>query len=36
MNTEVLQIGGHNVEKDIAYVFGINVIDARTIKEKFS
>ena len=33
MNTEVLQIGGHNVEKDIAYVFGINVIDARTIKE---
>lgn len=36
MNTEVLQIGGHNVEKDIAYIFGINVIDARTIKEKFS
>ena len=36
MNTEVLQIGGHNVEKDIAYVFGINVIDDRTIKEKFS
>ena len=36
MNTEVLQIGGHNVEKDIAYVFGINVIDSRTIKEKFS
>ena len=36
MNTEVLQIGGHNVEKDIAYVFGINVIDARTITEKFS
>lgn len=36
MNTEVLQIGGHNAEKDIAYVFGINVIDARTIKEKFS
>lgn len=36
MNTEVLQIGGHNVEKDIAYVFGINVIDARAIKEKFS
>ena len=36
MNTEVLQIGGHNVEKAIAYVFGINVIDARTIKEKFS
>ena len=36
MNTEVLQIGGHNVEKDIAYGCGINVIDARTIKEKFS
>ncbi len=36
MNTEVLQIGSHNVEKDIAYVFGINVLDARDIKEKFA
>ena len=36
MNTEVLQIGSHNIEKDIAYVFGINVLDARDIKEKFA
>ncbi len=36
MNTEVLQIGSHNIEKDISYVFGINVIDARDIKEKFA
>lgn len=36
MNTEVLQIGSHNIENDIAYVFGINVIDARDIKEKFA
>ena len=36
VNTETLQLGGINVEKDIAYVFGTNVIDARKIKEKFS
>ncbi len=36
MNTETLQLGGANVEKDIAYVFGINLIDARRIKEKFA
>jgi len=36
MNTETIQLGGNNIEKDIAYVFGINVIDARNIKEKFA
>lgn len=32
MNTETIQLGGLNVEKDIAYVFGTNIIDARKIK----
>ena len=36
MNTETLQLGGINIENDIAYVFGINLIDARKIKEKFA
>ena len=36
MNTETIQIGGNNVEKDIAYVFDTNIIDARNIKEKFA
>ncbi len=36
MNTETIQLGGKNVEKDIMYVFGTNVIDARKIKEKFA
>ena len=36
MNTETIQLGGVNVENDIAYVFGVNIIDARKIKEKFA
>ena len=36
MNTETIQLGGINVENDIAYVFGINTIDARKIKERFA
>ena len=36
MNTETIQLGGMNIEKDIAYVFDTNIIDARTIKEKFA
>ena len=36
MNTETIQLGGINIEKDIAYVFGTNIIDARKIKEKFA
>ena len=36
MNTETIQLGGINVENDIAYVFGTNIVDARKIKEKFA
>ena len=36
MNTETIQLGGKNVENDIMYIFGTNVIDARKIKEKFA
>lgn len=35
-NNETLQIGGVNVEKDISYVFGVTLEDARIIKEKFA
>ncbi len=35
-NNNTLQIGGVNVERDIAYVFGVNIFDARTLKEKFA
>ena len=31
---ETLQIGGVNVERDLAYVFGISIFDGRTLKEK--
>ena len=36
MNTETIQLGGLNVDKDLAYMFNISVFDARTIKEKFA
>ena len=36
MNTETIQLGGLNVDKDLAYMFNINMFDARTIKEKFA
>ena len=36
MNTEIIQIGGRSIDKDLACVFGISIFDARTIKEKFS
>lgn len=36
MNTETIQLGGINIENDIAYVFGTNIVDARRIKEKFA
>ncbi len=36
IQTEVLQVGGINVEKDIAYVFGVSIFDGRTLKEKFA
>ena len=35
-NNETLQIGGGNVEKDLSYVFGINIFEGRTLKEKFA
>lgn len=36
MNNDVIQLGGYNVEKDIAYIFGISVFDARILKERFA
>ena len=36
MNTETIQIGGNNIDKDIECIFGVNVFDARNIKEKFA
>lgn len=36
MNTETIQIGGVNVDKDLSYIFGINMFDGRVIKEKFA
>lgn len=36
VNNETLQIGGVNVEKDLAYVFGVSVFDGRILKEKFA
>ena len=36
INNSTLQIGGINVEKDISYVFGVNMFDGRTLKEKFA
>lgn len=36
VNNETLQIGGINVEKDLAYVFGVSVFDGRILKEKFA
>ena len=36
MNTGTIQLGGINVDKDLAYMFNINVFDAREIKEKFA
>ncbi len=36
MNTETIQLGGINIDKDLAYMFNISIFDARTIKEKFA
>lgn len=36
MNTETIQLGGLNVEKDLSYIFNVNIFDARTLKEKFA
>ena len=36
MNTETIQLGGFNVDKDLAYMFNISIFDARKIKETFA
>lgn len=36
VSTDVLKLGSLNIDKDLAYVFGISVFDGRTIKEKFA
>lgn len=36
MNTYTIQLGGNNIDKDIECIFGVNVFDARKIKEKFA
>ena len=36
MNTETIQLGGTNIDKDLAYMFNINIFDARELKEKFA
>lgn len=36
MNTETIQLGGLNVDKDLSYMFNIDIFDARVIKEKFA
>jgi len=36
MNTETIQLGGINIDKDLAYMFNINIFDARIIKERFA
>ena len=36
MNTEIIQLGGINIDKDLAYMFNINIFDAREIKERFA
>lgn len=36
MCSETLQIGGRNIERDLACVFDISILDARTLKEKFA
>lgn len=36
MNTETIQLGGINIDKDLAYMFNINIFDARELKETFA
>lgn len=36
MNTETIQLGGTNIDKDLAYMFNIDIFDARKIKERFA
>ncbi len=36
MNTEIIQLGGINIDKDLSYMFNISIFDAREIKERFA
>ena len=36
VQNETLQIGGNNVKKDLAYIFGVSIFEGRTLKEKFA
>ncbi len=36
MNTKILPIGGKNIDKDITFVYRLNLIDSRKLKENFA
>ena len=36
IHSDIVSLGGVNIDKDLAYVFGISVFDGRNIKEKFA
>lgn len=36
MNTKVINIGGKNIDKDITYVYRLNLRDSRKLKESFA
>lgn len=36
MNTETIQIGGVNIERDLARVFNVDLFETRVLKEKFA
>ena len=36
MNTETIQIGGRNIERDLARVFNMDIFETRVLKEKFA
>lgn len=36
MNTKVLPIGGKNIDKDITYIYRLNLRDSRKLKENFA
>ncbi len=36
MNSEIIQIGGRNIERDLAKAFNIDIFSARVLKEKFA
>ncbi len=36
VNTDIIKLGGLNIEKDLSYIYGVKSEDARIIKEKFA